>query len=75
VPLTELDKDLKRVETTPDHSYISPNVCNPGVAGQCPAGAPQAPAAADAFLAQIAPRILDLFQLDHLAGAAPRKVR
>jgi hypothetical protein len=58
VPLTELDKDLKKVETTPNYAYISPNLCNAGVAGQCPAGALQGPAAADAFLAQVAPKIL-----------------
>jgi hypothetical protein len=144
MPLTELDKDLKKVETTPNYSYISPNLCDAGVAGQCPAGAPQGAPAADAFLSQVAPKILksaafkkdgllivsfnqinppavdpatgaatpapaeplkvgtllisryagpggtdatpydpysvlrsteDLFQLDHLAGAAPTKVR
>lgn len=141
VPLTELDKDLKKVETTPNYSYISPTPCNAGVVGQCPAGAPQGAAAADAFLAALVPKILksaaykkdgllivtfnqvsppdpalpapapnpeppkvgtllisrfaspggidaaaydpysmlrsveDIFQLDHLAGAAPAKVR
>ncbi len=58
VPLTELDKDLKKVETTPNYAYISPNLCNAGVAGQCPAGAPQGAAAADAFLATAVPKIL-----------------
>lgn len=141
VPLTELDKDLKKVETTANYSYVSPTPCNAGVVGQCPAGAPQGAAAADAFLAAVVPKILespayekdgllivsfnqvsppdpaapaaapnpeplkvgtllvsryagpggtdavaydpysmlrsieDLFQLDHLAGAAPAKVR
>jgi hypothetical protein len=58
VPLTELDKDLKKTETTPNFTYISPNLCNAGVAGQCPAGAPQGAAAADAFLSLVAPKIL-----------------
>lgn len=58
VPLTELDKDLKKVETTPNYSYISPTPCNAGVIGQCPAGAPQGAAAADAFLSAVAPKIL-----------------
>jgi hypothetical protein len=58
VPLTELDKDLKKIETTPNYSYISPNLCNAGVAGQCPAGTPQGGAAADAFLATAVPKIL-----------------
>jgi hypothetical protein len=58
VPLTELDKDLKKIESTPNYSYISPNLCNAGVAGQCPAGSPQGGAAADAFLATAVPKIL-----------------
>lgn len=58
VPLTELDKDLKKVETTPNYSYISPTPCNAGVVGQCPTGAPQGAAAADAFLATLVPKIL-----------------
>lgn len=58
VPLTELDKDLRKVETTPNYSYVSPTPCNAGVIGQCPAGAPQGAAAADAFLATVVPKIL-----------------
>ncbi|HEX3239355.1 MAG TPA: alkaline phosphatase family protein [Solirubrobacterales bacterium] len=58
VPLTEFDKDLKKTESTPNFSYISPNLCNAGVAGQCPAGTPQGAAAADAFLATLVPKIL-----------------
>ena len=51
VPLTELEKDLKKAETTANFSYISPDLCNAGVTGQCPEGAPEGAAAADAFLA------------------------
>lgn len=58
VPLTELDEDLKKVETTPNYSYISPTPCNAGVVGQCPTGAPQGAAAADAFLTTLVPKIL-----------------
>jgi hypothetical protein len=58
VPLTELEKDLKKVETTPNYSWISPTPCNAGVVGQCPAGAVQGPAAADAFLSSVVPKIL-----------------
>ncbi len=58
VPLTELDRDLRKVETTPNYSYISPTPCNAGVVGQCPPGAPQGAAAADAFLATLVPKIL-----------------
>jgi phosphatidylinositol-3-phosphatase len=58
VPLSELDKDLQKADSTPNFSYISPNLCNAGVAGQCPAGSPQGAAAADAFLATLVPKIL-----------------
>ncbi|MDX6623139.1 MAG: hypothetical protein QOE75_1071 [Solirubrobacterales bacterium] len=57
MPLDELEKDLKKVETTPNWSWISPTPCNAGVVGQCPPGAPQGPAAADAFLAKWVPLI------------------
>lgn len=57
VPLTELEKDLKKVETTPNFSWISPTPCNAGVVGQCAPGVPQGPAAADAFLAKWVPAI------------------
>jgi hypothetical protein len=58
VPMTELEKDLRKVETTPNYSYVSPNLCNAGISGQCPAGAPDGAAAADAFLATVVPKIL-----------------
>ena len=58
MPLTELEKDLKKTETTANFNYISPNLCNAGISGQCPAGAPDGAAAADAFLATWVPKIL-----------------
>jgi hypothetical protein len=58
VPLTELEKDLETVKSTPNYSYISPNLCNAGVTEQCPAGSPDGAASADAFLAALAPKIL-----------------
>jgi hypothetical protein len=58
VPLTELERDLKKVDSTPNYSYISPNLCNSGVAGQCPAGAPEGAASGDAFLSALVPKIL-----------------
>lgn len=58
VPLTELEKDLKKAKATPNYSYISPNLCNVGISGQCPAGAPDGAATADAFLAAWVPKIL-----------------
>jgi hypothetical protein len=57
MPLNELEKDLKKEETTPNWSWISPTPCNAGVVGQCPEGVPQGPAAADSFLAKWVPII------------------
>jgi hypothetical protein len=58
VPFTELEKDLKKASATPNYSYISPNLCNVGICGQCAPGAPDGAAAADAFLATLVPKIL-----------------
>jgi hypothetical protein len=58
VPFTGLEKDLKKVDSTPSYSYISPNLCNAGVAAQCAPGTPEGAASADAFLAQLVPKIL-----------------
>lgn len=58
VPGEELAKDLGSVNSTANFSYISPSLCNAGFRGQCPEGAPDGAAAADAFLARVAPEIL-----------------
>lgn len=58
VPFTELEKDLKKLKSTPNYSYISPNLCNAGVTAQCAAGTPDGAASADAFLAALVPKIL-----------------
>jgi phosphatidylinositol-3-phosphatase len=58
VPLTELEKDLRKADTTPNYSYVSPDLCDAGVAGQCAAGAPDGAASADAFLSTWAGKIL-----------------
>jgi hypothetical protein len=63
VPATELEKDLAKATKTPSFSYIAPSPCNAGVPGQCPANADgtaatEGAAAADAYLAQLAPKIL-----------------
>lgn len=58
VPFTGLEKDLKKVDSTANFSYIAPDLCNAGVPGQCPAGAPDGAASADAFLAIWVPKIL-----------------
>ncbi|HEX4751831.1 MAG TPA: alkaline phosphatase family protein [Solirubrobacterales bacterium] len=59
VPITELKKDLKSEAKTPNFSYISPDLCSAGVTGQCPEGAPTGAAAADAWLAEVVPEILE----------------
>jgi phosphatidylinositol-3-phosphatase len=59
VPITELKKDLKNETKTPNYSYISPNLCSAGVAGQCPEGTPTGAAAADAWLEATVPLIVE----------------
>ncbi len=57
VPLDQLTKDTRKATTTPNYSFISPDLCDVGVAGQCPVGEPDGPAAADAFLSRWVPKI------------------
>jgi Phosphoesterase family len=58
LPLEQLRKDLGKAEKTPSYSFIAPTPCNAGMAGQCPAGAPEGAASADAFLSAWVPKIL-----------------
>ncbi|HEX4464636.1 MAG TPA: alkaline phosphatase family protein [Solirubrobacterales bacterium] len=58
VPLEQLSKDLGKADKTPSYSFIAPTPCNAGTAGQCPAGAPEGAASADAFLSAWVPKIL-----------------
>lgn len=58
VSLDQLSADLRKVDSTPNYALISPNLCNAGVTGQCPAGSPDGAASADAFLSQWVPKIL-----------------
>jgi Phosphoesterase family len=58
VPLEELQAGLEKAASTPNYSYIAPDPCDAGVAGQCPEGSPQGAAAADAFLAEWVPQIV-----------------
>jgi hypothetical protein len=58
-PITELKKDLKSEKNTANYSYISPDLCSAGVAGQCPEGAPTGAAAADAWLEETVPLIVE----------------
>ena len=59
VPITELKKDLKSEAKTASLSYVSPDLCAAGVAEQCPEGSPAGAAAADAWLAEVVPQILE----------------
>ena len=58
VPATELEKDLKKVDSTPSYSYIAPGQCNSGIPAQRAPGTPEGAATADAYLAQLVPKIL-----------------
>lgn len=58
VPLDQLSKDLDKAEKTPSYSFIAPTPCNAGATGQCPAGATEGAAGADAFLSAWVPKIL-----------------
>lgn len=57
-PLERLETDLQAVETTPNYSYVAPNLCNSGSEAPCVDGSAGGLAAADAFLAQWVPKIL-----------------
>lgn len=59
VPVDQLNVDLRKIDSTPNFALISPNLCNAGVTGQCPEGAPDGAASADAFLSKMVPEILD----------------
>jgi Phosphoesterase family len=58
-PITELKKDLKSEKNTPNYSYISPDLCSAGISGQCPEGAPTGAAAADGWLEEVVPQIVE----------------
>ncbi len=58
-PITALKKDLKSEKNTANFSYISPDLCSAGVTGQCPEGAPTGAAAADAWLEETVPLIVE----------------
>jgi outer membrane biosynthesis protein TonB len=58
-PITELKKDLKSEKSTANYSYISPDLCSAGVTGQCPEGAPTGAAAADLWLEETVPLIVE----------------
>jgi hypothetical protein len=59
LPLDALTEDLKTEQATPNFSFIAPNLCHGGWEATCADGSPGGLAAADAFLAQWVPQILD----------------
>jgi phospholipase C len=60
VPLDRLPGDLKSEATTPNYSFITPNLCNDGHDGPtCVDGKPGGLKGADAFLKLWVPRIMD----------------
>ena len=59
VSLEQLSKDLGSAKRTPNYSFLAPTPCESGATGQCPPGATEGPAAADAFLSTWVPKILE----------------
>jgi hypothetical protein len=58
VALTNLSADLQSVSTTPNLSYITPNLCNDGHDAPCANGQPGGLVQADNFLRTIVPEIM-----------------
>jgi hypothetical protein len=59
VDYSELEGDLRSLDTTPALAYITPNLCNDGHDDPCVDGSPGGLARADAWLAREVPQILD----------------
>ncbi|GAA2143438.1 hypothetical protein GCM10009825_33750 [Arthrobacter humicola] len=59
VDFSQLAGDLQSVDTTPNLAYISPNLCNDGHDSPCVDGSAGGLAAADSWLSQQVPAILD----------------
>lgn len=57
VPLTELEPSLAQIATTPNYSFISPNLCNDGHDRPCRSGDAGGLVSADAFLRHWVPII------------------
>jgi hypothetical protein len=85
VGLDGLTRDLQSEATTPNLSYITPNVCNDGHDAPCSNGKPGGLTSADAWLGQWVPKILasPAFRADGLLvitldeaqlGSAPAEV-
>ena len=57
VPLTQLGPDLTKAATTPNLSFVTPDLCHDGHDATCADGGPGGLPAADAFLRTWVPRI------------------
>jgi hypothetical protein len=57
VPLDQLQGDLQSVDTTPNLTFITPDLCSDGHDEPCADGRPGGYASIDAFLAEWVPRI------------------
>jgi len=68
VDLSQLPRDLRKVATTPNLSYLTPNLCNDGHDAPCVDGRPGGLVSADAWLKVWIPQILasPAFQQDGL---------
>jgi hypothetical protein len=68
VPLDRLPADLARLRSTPNFSFITPNLCHDGHDEPCVNGEPGGLVSADAFLRQWVPQITqsDAFKRDGL---------
>lgn len=58
VNLSQLTKDLEKVETTPNFAFITPNLCHDGHDEPCVDGEPGGLLSADRFLQKYVPQIL-----------------
>lgn len=58
VPLTELPGDLAKVSTTPNFSFITPNLCDDGHDATCAAGGPAGFDGINTFLQTWVPKIV-----------------
>jgi len=59
VNLRQLKTDLASIATTPDFSFITPNLCNDGHDSPCANGAPGGLKSINTFLEQWVPKIMD----------------
>lgn len=59
VKLSQLAKDLKKVETTPNYAFITPNLCHDGHDEPCVNDEPGGLVSADRFLMEYVPKILN----------------